>query len=143
MKYKIFKEIRELDTFEEAMILGGLPRQPEFSEAHGDLFFHAPSGIAILAMPEDGDDVYDSDLGEPKLKLSDFDPTGIQTELNELTAAEPVYHSMSEYFAANPEPQHDDADALTDDEAEELTIEIVEAANQFLKEMGETTNAQP
>jgi hypothetical protein len=56
MNYKIFKEIRELPTFEEAMILGGLPRQPEFSEAHGDLFFHAPSGIVILAIPEPGDD---------------------------------------------------------------------------------------
>lgn len=83
MKYKIFKEIRELDTFEEAMILGGLPRQPEFSDAHGDLFFHAPSGIVILAMPEEGDPDDDSDIGEPELTLSDFDQTGIQTDNKE------------------------------------------------------------
>ena len=97
MTYKLFKEIRELTSFEDACMFGGLPRQPEFSEAHGDLFFHAPSGIVILAMPEEGDPDDDSDIGEPELTLSDFDQTGIQTELNELTAEDELTTAVTAF----------------------------------------------
>ena len=68
MKYKLFKEIRELDTFGDAVMFGGLPRQPEFSEDHGELFYHAPSGVVILEIPE-GDE-YDIEVEEDAPKES-------------------------------------------------------------------------
>lgn len=49
----------------------------------------------------------------------------------------PVYHSAADYFAANPEPQHDDADALTDAEADEIAEASAAAANLFLKELAQ------
>ena len=70
----------------------------------------------------------DDDTGEPQLELSDFDQTGMQRD------AIPIYHSAAEYFAANPDPPFDEADALTDAEAEELAQASLDAANQFLSE---------
>lgn len=55
----------------------------------------------------------------------------------DVPAGIPIYDSAAEYFAANPEPQRDDADALTDAEVEELAAASAAAANQFLKELAQ------
>ena len=149
MTYQIIKVIAEVNDFEEACILAGLNRQPAFDELPGELFWSNAKKIGVFAIPDPADalataalefvslfdgrlvlDDADDDTGEPQLELSDFDQTGMQRD------AIPIYRSAAEYFAANPEPQRDDADALTDDEAEELAEASAAAANLFLKEMG-------
>lgn len=127
MTYQIIKVIAEVNDFEEACILAGLNLQPAFDELPGELFWSNAKKIGVFAIPDpadalataalefvslfDGRLVLDDadDTGEPQLELSDFDQTGMQ---------------------------RDDADALTDDEAEELAEASAAAANLFLKEMG-------
>ena len=116
MKYQIIKVIHEVNDFEEACTLAGLSRHPAFDELPGELFWSVEKRIGVFAVPEPGDDETAAAVTEETL------------------SAIPVYHSATEYFAANPEPIFDEADALTGEEAAEIAE--ASAANMFLKEMG-------
>ena len=136
MKYQIIKVIHEVNDFEEACTLAGLSRQPAFDELPGELFWSNEKKIGVFAVPEPGDDEIAAAVTE---FVSLFDGRLVLDEADddeETLSAIPVYHSAAEYFAANPEPIFDDADALTEQEAAEIADASAAAANLFLKELG-------
>ena len=159
MKYQIIKVIKEVDSFEEACVLAGLYRQPAFDELPGELFWSNEKQIGVFAVPEPRDDdltdavtgfvgLFDGRLvlDDEEADDSDARPCVVCDKPESLTCQEcccsdadasaiPVYHSAAEYFAANPEPPFDEADALTDAEAAELAQASRDAAHNFLEEI--------